>query len=77
MDPKIKFHGCKFLLENFYERMKYDDSPALMWADIDASINKLYDYYKATYKNKQSTLSSQTSSSYRNRSSVFSSFLSA
>jgi len=44
MDPTIKFNGCKFLLENFYERMDYEDNSALMWAGIDSSINKLHDF---------------------------------
>ena len=41
MDPRIKFYGCKFLLENFYERMECDDSSALMQVDIDASTKKV------------------------------------
>ena len=72
MDPKIKFHGCKFLLKNFYERMEYDDSLALMWADIDFSINKLYNFYETTYRNKQFSSSSQTSSAFTNKSLLFS-----
>ena len=53
IDLRIKFNGCKFLFEFFYERMDYEDSPALMWPDIDSSINKLYDFYETTYENKQ------------------------
>ena len=53
MNPKIKFNGCKFLLQNIYEKIEYDSS-ALMWADADSSINKLYDFYETTYGNKLS-----------------------
>ena len=47
-----------------------------MWADIDSSINKLYDFYETTYENKQSS-SSQISSASSSRNSLFSGFLSA
>ena len=50
--------------------MDYEDSSALMWADIDSSINKLYDFYETTYENKQSS-STQSSSTSSSRSSLF------
>jgi len=76
MDPRIKFNRCKFLLEIFFEKMNYEDSSALMWAEIDSSINKLHDFYETTYENKQSS-STQSSSTSSNRSSLFSGLLSA
>ena len=72
MDPRLKFLGTKFLIESFYERMNYDDSPAIVWAEVEAAIYHLYDYYETQFGNKQSSRQSQTTSSSRPKSSLLS-----
>ena len=37
MDPRIKFEGCKYLLEIFYEKKNYSDC-FLAWNDNELSI---------------------------------------
>ena len=72
MDPRIKFEGCKYLLENFYEKMNYPYC-FLAWNDIELSINNMYDFYDSQFENKQS---SQPTSSSRPKSFLLSCLLS-
>jgi len=49
IDPHIKFEGCKYSLDIFYEKMNYSDS-AIVWIDIDNSINNLYHFYESQFE---------------------------
>jgi hypothetical protein len=71
MDPRLKFLGTKYLIECFYERMNYNDSPVMVWSDVEAAIYALYDYYETQFGNKQSSRQTQTTSS-RPKSSLLS-----